>query len=70
MTTTLGSRFSKSRIFTRRTMFLTLAAFALLAVTSATALMAQLNGAIFTTDSGCGPNRICDGPRTVGIRRL
>jgi len=35
-------------------MFLTLAAFALLTVTSATALMAQLSGAIFTTDSGCG----------------
>jgi len=54
MNTNLNSRPRKSRGFTRRTIFLTLAAFALLTVTTATAFMAQLNGAIFTTESTCG----------------
>src|SRR6185503_2790384 len=55
MNTKLNSRPLKSRGFTRRTMFLTLAAFALLTVTAATAFMTNaFAGAIFTTDAGCG----------------
>lgn len=51
MNTNLNSRPLKSRGFTRRTMFFTLAAFALFAATAATAFMAA--GSVFTTDDSC-----------------
>lgn len=52
MTTNTNPRSHRSR-FTWRITFIALAAFALLAITAATAFMA-VPGAIFTTDSGCG----------------
>lgn len=48
------SRSRKSRIFNSRMMFVAVAAFALLMITAASALMAPLTGAIYTTDVNCG----------------
>jgi len=54
MTTNTNSRSHRSRFFTSRITFIALAAFALLMATAASAFMAQLTGAIYTTDVGCG----------------
>src|SRR5574341_868072 len=48
-----NSRNRKSRIFSSRVIFLALAAVALLTLTTTSALMAQLTGAIFTTTVSC-----------------
>ena len=55
MSTTPNSRSPKPRIFSARTTFVALAAFALLMITAGSAFMAApLSGAIYTTDDGCG----------------
>jgi hypothetical protein len=68
MNTNLNSRSLKSRGFTRRTIFFTLAAFALFAVTAVTAFMgAPLPGSINTTDSGCGSVNINSFPNKSAV---
>jgi hypothetical protein len=53
MNTKPNSRCRTSKFFTTRTTFITLAAFALLMLSATTAFMAQIPGAIFTTDVAC-----------------